>query len=117
MTIIFFFWLGVEKNDTKWHYFSSNKHDTASKIIHCEARLEMLCNGTKGFPSYERQKRPYQKHDNEYWNGGIQEAQRKRQHTEDYLYVSIQNGFSNSHPYAKDWTLIWAAYLIPHAQV
>ena len=71
-------------DDSKRHYFSSNKHDAASEIIRCEARLEMLCSGTKGFPSCERQKRPYQKHDSEYWNeGGIQEARRKRQHTED----------------------------------
>ena len=95
----------MEKNGSKRHYFSSNKHDAASEIIHCEARLEMLCNGTKGFPSCERQKHPYQKHDSEYWNGGIQEAQRKRQHT-DYLHVSIQNGFSKSHPYAMDLTLM-----------
>ena len=73
----------MEKNDdSKRHYFSSNKQDVASEIIRCEAQLEMLRNGTKGFPSCERQKCPYQKHDSEYWNeGGIQEAQRKRQHT------------------------------------
>ena len=81
----------MEKNndDSKQHYFSSNKHDAASEIIRCEARLEILCSGTKGFPSCERQNSPYQKHDSEYWNeGGIQEARRKRQHT-DYLHVYL----------------------------
>ena len=110
--IIFFFGLGVEKNndDSKRHYFSSNKHDAASEIIRCEARLEMLCSGTKGFPSCERQKCPYQKHD----SIGMKEGSRKhggRDSTQkiDYLHVCIQNGFSKSHPYAKDLTLIWAA--------
>ena len=62
----------------------SNKHDAAGEILRCEARLEMLRSGTRGFPSCERKKRPYQKRDDEYWNGGgIQEARRnKRQHTE-----------------------------------
>ena len=33
--------IGVEKNndDSKRHYFSSNKHDAAGEIIRCEARL------------------------------------------------------------------------------
>ena len=66
----------MEKNndDSKRHYFSSNKHDAASEIIHCEARLEMLRNGTKGFHSRERQKRPYQ---NMTVNIGMKEVSRK----------------------------------------
>ena len=79
--------IGVEKNndDSKRHYFSSNKHDAAGEIIRCEARLEMLQNGIRGFPSCERKKRPYEKQNDEYWNGGgIQEARRtKRQHPEE----------------------------------
>ena len=79
--------IGVEKNndDSKRHYFSSNKHDAAGEIICCEARLEMLQNGIRGFPSCERKKRPYEKQNDEYWNGGgIQEARRtKRQHSEE----------------------------------
>ena len=78
--------IGVEKNNdnSKRHYFSSNKHDAAGEIIQCEATLEMLQNGIRGFPSCER-KRPYQKQKDEYWNGGgIQEARRnKRQHPEE----------------------------------
>ena len=39
--------------DSKQHYFSSNKHNAAGEIILCEARLEMLQNGIRGFPSCE----------------------------------------------------------------
>ena len=64
--------IGVEKNndDLKQHYFSSNKHNAAGEIIRCEARLETLQNGIRGFPSCERKKRPYERQNYEYWNGG-----------------------------------------------
>ena len=79
--------IGMEKNndDSKQHYFSSNKHDAAGEIIRCKARLEMLRNGIRGFSSCERTKQPYEKQNYEYCNGGgIQEARRtKRQHPEE----------------------------------
>ena len=43
--------------------FSSNKHNAAGEILQCEARLEIVQNGTRGFPSCERKKR--QKHNDE----------------------------------------------------
>ena len=51
----------MEKNsdDSKQQCFSSN---TMMGILRCEARLEMLQNDTRGFPSCEQKKHPYQKH-------------------------------------------------------
>ena len=83
---ILFFVAGVEKNndDSKRHYYSSNKHDAPAEIIRSDARLEMLRQGTGGYPSCERKKRKYDKHDEEYWSGGgIQKSRRdKRQRTD-----------------------------------
>jgi len=78
---IFLLVLGVEKNndDSKRHYFSSNHHEAPAEIIRSDARLEMLVSGTDGHPSCERRKRPYTKHDDDYWNGGgIQEVRRNK---------------------------------------
>ena len=43
---------GVEKNDdSKWHYFSSNKHDAPGEIIKSEYRQETLQRGAWGHPA------------------------------------------------------------------
>ena len=68
--------IGVEKNNdnSKQHYFSTNKHDAAGEIICCEARLEMLQNGIRGFSSYEQIKRPYK---SKTMNTAMEEGSRK----------------------------------------
>ena len=50
-----------KKDDSKRHYYSSNKHDAPAEIIRSDARLEMLQQGTGGYPSCERKKRKYDK--------------------------------------------------------
>ena len=70
---------GVEKNNdtSKRNYFSSNRHDASAEIIRSDYRLEVLKRGAFGHPSCEREKRPYTKRDNEYWDeGGIQEVRK-----------------------------------------
>ncbi len=77
------YFIGVEKNndDSKRHYYSSNKHDAPVELIRSEVRLEVLARGKDGYPSCQRMKRPYNKACDEYWHGGgIQEDRRiKRQ--------------------------------------
>ena len=74
--------IGVEKNndDSKCHYFSSNKHDAPGEIIRSECRQEALRQGVWDHPTCVRQKRSYSKVDSDYWNGGIKEV-RKRSRT------------------------------------
>ena len=74
---------GVEKNndDSKRHYFSSNKHDAPGKINKSECRQEALRQGVWEHPSCVQQKRNYSKVDSDYWNEGIKEV-RKRSRTE-----------------------------------
>ena len=71
---ILFSCTGVEKNndDAKRNYFSSNRWDAASDILETEYRLEKLS-------SYNRQKRKYEKQDENDWcGGGIEESRSKR---------------------------------------
>lgn len=77
-TIIFM--IGVEKNndDSKRHYFSSNKHDAPGEIIRTESRQEALQQGVWGHPTCIRQKRGYNKVDSDYWDHGGIQAVRKR---------------------------------------
>lgn len=78
--------VGVEKNndDSKRHYFSSNKMDAAAEIVRCDYRLEAMRQGVWGHPSCHREKRKYTQRDDEYWNnGGIQEARKKARERED----------------------------------
>ena len=70
----------VEKNndDSKRHYFSSNKMDAAAEIVRSDYRLEVMRQGVWGHPSCQREKRKYTQCDEDYWsNGGIQEARKK----------------------------------------
>ena len=52
---------GVEKNndDSKRHYFSSNRHDAAAEIVRADERLEILRT------DWHREKRPYRKRQTE----------------------------------------------------
>ena len=63
---------GVEKNndDSKRHYFSSNKHDAPGEIIRSEYCQETLQRDAWGHPTCVGQKYSYTKHDDEYLNGG-----------------------------------------------
>ena len=79
---------GVEKNndDSKRHYYSSNKHDVPMELIRSEVHMEELAWGKDGYghPSCQRTKRPYNKTNDEYWNGGgIQEDRRKKRQRHD----------------------------------
>ena len=76
--------LGVERNndDSKRHYFSSNKHDAPGEIIRTECRQEALSQGVWDHPSCVRQKRKYSKVDSEYWMGRIKDV-RKRSRVDD----------------------------------
>ena len=58
--------IGVEKNNdmARKSYFSSNHKDAPKDVILTESRLEKLA-------AYKRQKRPYTKHNEEYWDSGI----------------------------------------------
>ena len=70
---------GVEKNnDSKRHYFSSNKHDAPGEIIRSEARQEALRQGVWDHPTCVRQKRSYSQRDKDYWEGGGIQEMRKR---------------------------------------
>ena len=63
-----------EKNndDAKKNYYSSNRHDPCGDILVTEARIEELADTA-------RQKRPYTKRDDQYWEGGgIQEVRKKQ---------------------------------------
>ena len=57
--------LGVKRNNTdaKRNYFSSSRWNAAADILQTEVRLEQLS-------GYERQKRQYTKHNDEYWYEG-----------------------------------------------
>lgn len=71
--------LGVEKNDFRHHYFSSNHHEAPAEIIQNDAHLEMLVSRTDGHPGCGRRKRPYTNHDEDYWNGrGTKEVWRSK---------------------------------------
>ncbi len=64
---------GVEKNndDLKRHYYSSNRHDAPAKMLQTEAIIDNMRYGTPNLPSCARKKRPYEKHNEEYWTEGI----------------------------------------------
>jgi len=65
---------GVEKNnvDAKHIFFQkSNKWDAARDVLHLEARQQALGH-------CEREKRNYEKRNNEYWDTGIVESRKKR---------------------------------------
>ena len=72
--------IGIEKNndDSKRHYFSSNKHDAPGEIIRTECRQEALQQGVCDHPTCVRQKRNYSKVDSDYWDQGGIQAVRKR---------------------------------------
>ena len=76
---------GVEKNndDSKCHYFSSNKHDAPGEIIRSECRQEALRQGVWDHPTCVRKKRSYTKHDDDYWTGGGIQEVRKRSREDD----------------------------------
>lgn len=80
ITCILMVYAGVEKNndDSKRHYFSSNKHDAPGEIIRSEARQEALRQGVWNHPTCVRQKRSYDKRDADYWEGGGIQEVRKR---------------------------------------
>uniref|UniRef100_A0A1X7V217 Uncharacterized protein n=1 Tax=Amphimedon queenslandica TaxID=400682 RepID=A0A1X7V217_AMPQE len=65
---------GVEKNNdlAKKLYFSSNHQDAARDILLTEGHIEELQQGSK------RQKRRYNKKDNEYWQDDIRQKRRKQ---------------------------------------
>ena len=73
------YFTGVEKNndDSKRHYFSSNKHDAPGEIIRIECRQEALRQGAWDHPTCVR-KRSYTKQEEEYWTGGGIQEVRKR---------------------------------------
>ena len=77
--------LGVEKNndDSKRHYFSSNKHDAPGEIIRSEFRQEALRQGVWNHSTCIRQKRNYTKVDSGYWDGGGIQEVRKRSRGDD----------------------------------
>ena len=53
--ILLIYFAGIEKNnDSKWHYFSSNKHDAPGEIIRSECRQEALQHGVWDHPSCVR---------------------------------------------------------------
>jgi hypothetical protein len=60
---------GVEKNNdhAKHNFYSSNRHDPCGEVLRTEKCLEQLES------SCRRQKRPYRKRNEEYWNGRITE--------------------------------------------
>ena len=68
--------LGVEKNNdnAKHNFYSSNRHDPCGEVLRTEKRLEHLDR------SCRREKRPYHKHNQEYWSGGISEERATKQH-------------------------------------
>ena len=69
----------IEKNnDSKRHYFSSNKHDAPGEIIRTECRQEALQHGVCDYATCVHQKRNYSKVDSDYWNQGGIQAVRKR---------------------------------------
>ena len=68
---------GVEKNndDAKRIFFQkSNKWDAARDVLQLEARQQAL-------NDHEREKRKYDKQNNEYWGSGIVESRKKRMHS------------------------------------
>ena len=69
--------IGVEKNNdvAKHCYFSSNKHDPCREVMRTESRQESL-------RSHQRQKRPYEKHDSDYWSSGIKEQSKRKRSLE-----------------------------------
>ena len=74
------YFAGVEKNNdnSKRHYFSSNKHDAPGEIIRSECRQEALRQGVWDHPTCVRKRRSYTKQDEEYWTGGGIQEVRKR---------------------------------------
>ena len=70
--LILIFYKGVERNneDSKCHYFSSNKHDAPGEIIKSECRQEALRQGVWDHPTCVRKWRGYNKRDEDYWTGG-----------------------------------------------
>ena len=83
--------VGVEKNndDSKRHYFSSNKMEATAKILSCDYRLEVMRQGVWRHFSCHREKRRYTQRDEEYWNnGGIQEA-RERKALHPFLFYGV----------------------------
>lgn len=68
---------GVEKNndDAKRVFFQkSNKWDAARDVLQLEARQQALHH-------CEREKRKYEKQNDEYWNSGIVDSRKKRKHS------------------------------------
>ena len=81
--------LGVERNnaDAKRNYFSSSRWNAAADILQTEVRLEQLS-------GYERQKRQYTKHNDDYWyEGGIElsRSKRKRLSREDGVEDGVED--------------------------
>ena len=79
---ILIMYTGVEKNndDSKCHYFSSNKHDSPGEIIRSECQQEALRQSVRDHPTCARRMRSYYKRDDvkDYWKGSHEMFRRKR---------------------------------------